>query len=230
MKVKKYQTQKIEENKFDTSEVPSPSIYKSKNKDVAIKRKNNSLLTKPLQPNMGDMHEKKVYFNMSNFGDSSSSSSRGAENWSITWIEGINKTKISHRFKNECGCPTILIVDDQYINRFIIQQFWDQFSINSAQVEDGQEAIEFLLGQKKICWNGISLVLMDLNMPVLGGIEASIKLSKLKNERRLNNNMRIVAVTAFPSESVKENWYAAGISQFFVKPFTIFNFIELISE
>lgn len=42
-------------------------------------------------------------------------------------------------------------------------------------------------------------------MPVLGGIEASCKLSKLKKERKLSSNMKIVAVTAFPSESVKEN-------------------------
>jgi CheY-like chemotaxis protein len=37
-----------------------------------------------------------------------------------------------------------------------------------------------------------------------------------------------VAVTAFPAESEKEKWYNAGMSQFFVKPFTISNFIELI--
>ena len=120
-------------------------------------------------------------------------------------------------------------MDDQYINRFIIKQFCDKYGIISMQAEDGQEAIDIVKEEStKAWWDGIVLILMDLNMPILGGIEASYQLSQLKKHHEISQNTKIVAVTAFPAESEKEKWYNAGMSQFFVKPFTISNFIELI--
>lgn len=137
---------------------------------------------------------------------------------------------IDPKFKKDWGCASILIVDDQYINRFIIQQFCDKYGIKAEQAEDGQEAIDIIRNEStKVCWEGISLVLMDLNMPVLGGIEAAYRLSKLKKNHEIPQSIKIVAVTAFPSQSEKEKCYTVGMSQFFVKPFTIANFIKLIS-
>jgi len=42
---------------------------------------------------------------------------------SLKGIASENGEYISHRFQKDCECPSILIVDDQYINRFIIKQF-----------------------------------------------------------------------------------------------------------
>jgi CheY-like chemotaxis protein len=70
---------------------------------------------------------------------------------------------------------------------------------------------------------------MDLNMPVLGGIEASKIIMKQKMEC-VNPNLKIVAVTAFPSKTEKLKCEQVGISKFIVKPFTIDDFIELIKN
>jgi CheY-like chemotaxis protein len=43
---------------------------------------------------------------------------------------------------------------------------------------------------------------MDLNMPILGGIEAVMKITQLESDN-INQKMKIVAVTAFPSKSEK---------------------------
>jgi CheY-like chemotaxis protein len=45
---------------------------------------------------------------------------------------------------------------------------------------------------------------MDLNMPVMDGIEATKEIIKLQRNKKIDKNLKIVAVTAFASESEKE--------------------------
>ena len=45
---------------------------------------------------------------------------------------------------------------------------------------------------------------MDLNMPILDGIEATKQIVQFKEEFKITKELTIVAVTAFPSESEKE--------------------------
>jgi signal transduction histidine kinase/CheY-like chemotaxis protein len=138
--------------------------------------------------------------------------------------------EIHPKFKKKCCCPSILIVDDQYINRFIIKEFWDKFEIKYSEASDGQEAVNVVLYESGKSWcRGFELILMDLNMPVLGGIEASEIIMKQKKEC-VNPNLKIVAVTAFPSKTEKLKCEQVGISKFIVKPFTIDDFIELIKN
>lgn len=51
------------------------------------------------------------------------------------------------------------------------------------------------------CCKGYQLILMDLNMPVMGGIEATVEINQLKDNRELPLSLKIVAITAFASES-----------------------------
>ena len=55
---------------------------------------------------------------------------------------------------------------------------------------------------------------MDLNMPVLGGVESSKAIMELKNRGLVNQDLKIVAVTAFPSKTEKK---------INVLPFKLFN-------
>ena len=94
---------------------------------------------------------------------------------------------------------------------------------------DGQDALDKI--KKAItmhCWSGYSLVLMDLNMPVMGGIEATREISRLKDNREVPINLKIVAVTAFASESERRKCYLSGMAEFIPKPFKLFDFVRLI--
>lgn len=149
---------------------------------------------------------------------------------SSTSSEETSEFKLDPKFIKQCGCPSILIVDDQYINRFIIQQFCEKYGIKSKEAEDGQEAIDIIRQEAtKVCCEGIHMVLMDLNMPVMGGIESAFKLTRMKMRHEINQDLRIVAVTAFPSESEKEKCFKVGMTDFYIKPFTFNNFTRLIS-
>lgn len=107
----------------------------------------------------------------------------------------------------------------------------NKYSISWNEAENGQEALDLILREsKKIWWDGYELVLMDLNMPILGGIETAQSIYELKLQGKVNEDLKIVAVTAFPSKTEKQKWFSVGISEFIVKPFTISHFTKLISS
>ena len=96
----------------------------------------------------------------------------------------IDSPKIDPIFLKNCKCAGILVVDDQYINRFIIVQFCQKYNIPCDEAGDGKQAVDKIkAAAAKPCCKGYSLVLMDLNMPVMGGIEATMKIIELKDNR-----------------------------------------------
>lgn len=144
---------------------------------------------------------------------------------------GIEIDKISLKYKREWGCPSILIVDDQFINRLILKEFCQQLHLPWAEAEDGKAAVNFMVnqGQKRWC-PGILLILMDLNMPRMDGVQATKEILAFKNQGIINPDLSIVAVTAFASTTEEEKCIDAGMEGFIRKPISIFNLWELVKE
>ena len=141
----------------------------------------------------------------------------------------IDTVEIQPMFKKACGWASILVVDDQYINRFIIVKYAEKYGIIWDEAEDGEEAvIKWKQAGEKNWWKGYNLVLMDLNMPIMGGIESTIEIIKWKQNHMVSQWIEIIAVTAFVSEKEKEKWLSIGMSDFIPKPFTITDFVRLI--
>lgn len=98
------------------------------------------------------------------------------------------------------------------------------------EAEDGKEAVWKVRQQaNKFCCDGFDLVLMDLNMPIMGGVEAAQQILEMKKNHEVHKGLKVVAVTAFPSKTEKMKCFQVGISEFIVKPFTISHFIDLVS-
>ena len=145
---------------------------------------------------------------------------------SITIQSGL----INPLYVKNCGCCSILVVDDQYINRYIILQYAEKYDIRIDEAEDGMEAVAMVKEtNKKKCCDGYYLILMDLNMPIMGGIEASRAILELKSSHQMSQILCIVAVTAFVSEKEKEKCLKAGMVDFIPKPFSLSRFARLIS-
>ena len=85
--------------------------------------------------------------------------------------------------------------------------------------ENGLESVEFLKD------NQVDLVLMDLQMPVMGGIEATIEIRKLFPER----DIPIIAMTANAMEGHKNQCFEAGMDDYITKPIR-FNLIKDLIE
>ena len=108
----------------------------------------------------------------------------------------------------EDGKRTILIADDEYINREILSgMLRDDYDILTA--EDGEQAYEIIKNRSKT----LSLILLDLIMPKMGGLEL---LSAIKNRNELSGIPVIVMTTDQESEVVSLN---SGASDFIPKPY-----------
>lgn len=113
----------------------------------------------------------------------------------------------------------ILLAEDNELNRMVAQNSLQYYKCQVIEAENGLEAIEAL---KK---ENFDIVLMDIQMPELDGIEAT---SIIRNELKLKTP--IIALTANAFRSEIEKCYAAGINDYVTKPFDENLLIETIHK
>ena len=102
----------------------------------------------------------------------------------------------------------ILAADDHAVNRRILALLLEPHGCNLVLVENGVEAIEAAAGQR------FDAILMDMQMPVMDGLEASaqIRLSDL------NRSTPLIALTANAMDVHRAVWDATGVYAFLTKP------------
>ncbi len=102
---------------------------------------------------------------------------------------------------------TILIAEDVPANYMLIEAILSRTGIRLIWARDGQEAVDKCLENDQI-----DLVLMDIQMPVLNGLEATRAI------KRVRNHIPVLAQTAFTYNYEEEAIRAAGISKVLTKP------------
>ena len=104
---------------------------------------------------------------------------------------------------------TILVVEDEEVNfmylEILLNSFDDKLTIIHAK--NGKDAVDIYKKNENI-----NLILMDIRMPIMNGIDATKKI------RELNQFVPIVAQTAFTTNEDKEEAMAAGCNDFISKP------------
>ncbi|MCB2195125.1 MAG: response regulator [Bacteroidetes bacterium] len=127
----------------------------------------------------------------------------------------IKQQKISpYKWENK----SILIADDELIN---YQQLKISLSHTGAKIlhaKNGLEAIEMVKN------NSIDLVLMDIKMPVMNGLQAARKIKSIEK------NIPIIAQTAFTLEYNKQRSIESGCDAYLSKPITKSQLLSLISN
>ena len=116
----------------------------------------------------------------------------------------------------------VLVVDDSDINREVALRILRAQGASVSLANDGQQALDWLLAHPQ----DVDLVLMDVQMPVMDGIEATRQLRRLPQF----NDLPIVALTAGAFKSQQEAAYAAGMTDFISKPFDVTTTIALIQR
>jgi PAS domain S-box-containing protein len=113
----------------------------------------------------------------------------------------------------------VLIVEDDAISKLLITIAVKPYSKEILKVSTGFEAIE-------ACRNNpdIDVVMMDINMPEMGGYEAT------KNIREFNKDLVIIAQTANGMQSDRDNAIAAGCTDYISKPINITDLGALIQK
>ncbi|MBI5107404.1 MAG: CHASE domain-containing protein [Rhodocyclales bacterium] len=103
----------------------------------------------------------------------------------------------------------ILLVDDDALNREIATLLLSQAGLDVDPAEDGDVAVALASNRD------YALILMDMQMPVMGGIEATRRIRAMEHCRKIP----IVAITANAFTEDRERCFAAGMNDFITKPF-----------
>lgn len=105
--------------------------------------------------------------------------------------------------------PHVLIADDNATNRVVAQALCEMFGCTSETVEDGQEALEAVQTRP------FDLILMDIKMPRLDGVQATLAIRALTGDSR---NIPIVALTANADPDDARHYLAVGMAAVVEKP------------
>ncbi|MFT6983006.1 MAG: PAS domain S-box-containing protein [Crocinitomicaceae bacterium] len=112
----------------------------------------------------------------------------------------------------------VLVAEDNKANQFLIENVLKELDASFTIVNNGQEAIKYL----RI--NSVDVILMDMRMPVMDGIEAS----RIIREENLHENKPIIALTANADDKNKSICLASGMDDFLAKPYTISDLVKRI--
>ncbi len=115
---------------------------------------------------------------------------------------------------------TILLVDDEPLVIRILKDHLEELGCKTLSAENGQEAIDILREKK----NGIDLVILDINMPVMSGIDAYHEFRKIKPD------IQVLVTSGYIINEEMPEVFSMGAQGFLQKPFRMAEVNEKILE
>lgn len=104
----------------------------------------------------------------------------------------------------------VLVAEDDAINMMIVQHIINKMGFTLVPAKNGLEAVEKFRQQQ------LDVILMDVHMPIMDGIEATRKIRELEGPIR---HTPIIALTADTMKGEQERCFQAGMDEFLSKPF-----------
>ncbi|MFW5501562.1 MULTISPECIES: PAS domain-containing hybrid sensor histidine kinase/response regulator [unclassified Maridesulfovibrio] len=120
-------------------------------------------------------------------------------------------SKAKPETKNSFGEYRILIAEDEKINRLYTKQYLEQQGFTVETVTNGQEVLD------KLFYEDFSMVLMDVQMPIMNGMEATKAIRKGEAGAH-NKRIPIVAITAYAMHGDREQFIEQGMNDYIAKP------------
>lgn len=111
---------------------------------------------------------------------------------------------------------SVLVVEDNKINQMITKKILEKNKMKCDVADNGETAIEM------VTKNNYYIVLMDIHMPGISGIEATQRI------REFNKELPIIALTAVTIDENLDEFYRAGFNEIIPKPFKTEEFFEKI--
>lgn len=117
----------------------------------------------------------------------------------------------------------ILIAEDNEVIRELAREILEFLNFDVHVAENGDLALQLAFQQT------FDLILMDCQMPVLDGFEATRQFRRLESESDLDKTP-IVALSGHPIAEGREHCLAAGMDDYLQKPFTISELQKMINN
>jgi signal transduction histidine kinase/CheY-like chemotaxis protein len=125
-------------------------------------------------------------------------------------------TRVNHR-------PRILVVEDNDVNQLVSKAMLEYLQCEVTMAGNGAEAVDSFISRS------FDLILMDCNMPVMDGFEATRRIRALEQQKNLPP-VPIVALTAHVLDHIKQECFAAGMDGHLSKPFDVAQLDKILRQ
>ena len=119
---------------------------------------------------------------------------------------------------------SILVAEDVEVNQMLIQTILARQGHATTLANNGAEAVETW----RLGGGGFDLILMDVQMPVLDGLQATAQIRALEKES--GGHIPIAAMTAYAMSEDRAMCRAAGMDDYVSKPFKVSDVVELLAR
>ena len=139
-------------------------------------------------------------------------------------IDGVDKNSITKpaedKWINRLKGRKILVVDDNSINQQVAQALLEYEGLDVTLADNGQQAVQMVKDMQ------FDAILMDLQMPVMDGFEAT----QLIRSENLYSDLPIIALTAYAREKEREKCLSYGMQDCVSKPIDIDQLLLMFSQ
>jgi len=140
----------------------------------------------------------------------------------FTGQEEVVREEIQNEYKTR---PlTILLAEDNVINQRVSVINIDKLGHQVQIAGNGREAVDLFLKQP------FDLILMDVHMPGMDGLEATREIRRIERERKTDHPVPIIAMTATIYEEDIKNFYSLGMNDYLGKPFKTADLAQIIEK
>lgn len=204
---------------FELSDDPNgiePDLIVAGNHNFADRRYSNTpivLLTEYGDAGVSQMEQNKLCANINSPLSRSDArnliSALNASDWSL--IETTGTARNSKLAIGEFGELNVLAVDDNAVNREVLNEALSALGVRATFASSGQEAVDLANEQ------AFDIIFMDCSMPGMDGYQATAAI----RENTMSESACIVALTAHVTGPSAERWKSAGMDNYIAKPFTV---------
>jgi CheY-like chemotaxis protein len=131
----------------------------------------------------------------------------------------------------EDGTPTrVLVVDDAATALKITTRTLVKEGYEVAQATNGLEAVDCVVGLHASGKPPFDCIIMDLQMPILDGLEATKRIRIFEKTSNLTRQQKIIAISINGDDDTKSDCIEAGFNHFMLKPFNFATFEKLLAS
>ncbi|NCD67941.1 ATP-binding protein [Mucilaginibacter agri] len=126
-------------------------------------------------------------------------------------IENIPVVRANQPVTANFSDTKVLIAEDNPVNVMLMKKLLSKWDITPTFAENGARAVEL------VQYGNFDIVLMDLQMPIMSGFEASMEIRKMPDTKKAS--LPIIALTASALADIREQVFNSGMNDYVSKPF-----------
>lgn len=124
----------------------------------------------------------------------------------------------------------VLAVDDHLPNLLVLEALLNEFNIQCVKALSGQEALQLLQQRMDMQQPLFDLIFMDIQMPVMSGIETARAIRSLESTLTEHKQIPIIALSAHNLSDDKQQIFASGMNDYTSKPIRLEQMVHLLQR